>query len=316
MPDPEILVSAAPDLLAASAVWQAGLESERRLSAHTVEAYTRDTGQFLSFLTRHRGSPPDIAALGRLTTAELRAYLAWRRNQGVGARTVARGLAGVRSLMRFLEREYGIDIAALRALRTPKQPRSLPKPIDPDRAGDLTDPAQQLAAEPWIAARDAAVLALLYGSGLRISEALSIRRREMPRRGADTLRVLGKGNKMRLVPVLPVVIEAGESYLRLCPYDIGADDLLFVGARGGPLRPRIIQKAVERMRAALALPPSATPHALRHSFATHLLESSGDLRAVQELLGHASLSTTQVYTAVEGNRLLAIYDQAHPRAAR
>lgn len=290
------------------------LASERRLAAKTLEAYGRDVSQFLSFQLQHLGTVPAIADVSELTTADLRAFLSARRKQGVGPRTLARGLAGVRSLMRFLEADAGASTAALRALRTPRQPRTLPKPIDAARARRLTDPSEQLSETPWIAVRNAAVLSLLYGSGLRISEALSLKRGEAPRGGVDTLRIIGKGRKTRLVPVLPVVGEAVESYLRQCPYAYGPDAPLFVGARGGPLSPRVVQKAVERMRGAMGLPPTATPHALRHSFATHLLSGSGDLRTVQELLGHASLSTTQLYTAVEGDRLLAVYDQAHPRS--
>lgn len=310
------LVNAAPDLGQALGRWHEHLRSERRLAAKTLEAYERDAAQFLSFLTGHLGGPPGVKAIGKLTTSDLRAYLADRRKDGAGPRTLARGLSGVRSLMRFLERSAGISTAALQTLRTPKQPKTLPKPIGMERAIRLTDPDEQLAGEPWIAARDAAVLSLLYGSGLRISEALSLTRGEAPLPGVETLRIVGKGGKARLVPVLPMVSRAVADYLALSPYRGGAEAPLFVGARGGPLRARIVQKAVERLRSVLGLPPSATPHALRHSFATHLLSAGGDLRTIQELLGHSSLSTTQVYTAVESDRLLAVYDQAHPRAAR
>ena len=310
------LLSAAPDLREELGRWRWHLGSERRLAANTLEAYGRDVDQFLSFMTGHLGAVPAVSDISDLTTADLRAFLAARRREGVGPRTLARGLAGVRSLMRFLERDSGASTAAVRALRTPRQPKTLPKPIDVARAKRLTDPAEQLSETPWIAARNAAVLSLLYGSGLRISEALSLRRGEAPRAGLETLRVIGKGGKARLVPVLPVVAEAVESYLAQCPYAPGLDAPLFVGARGGPLSPRIVQKAVEKMRVALGLPPAATPHALRHSFATHLLSGSGDLRTVQELLGHASLSTTQIYTAVETDRLLDVYDRAHPRSGR
>ena len=308
------LVNAAPDLLQALERWRKRLGHERRLAEKTLEAYQRDVGQFLSFLTGYLAGPPDIDAIGELRTADLRAYLAERRRDGAGARTLARGLSGVRSFLKFLEREFGTSTASLRALRTPRQPRTLPKPIDAERAVKLTDPDEQLTEEPWIAARDAAVLSLLYGSGLRISEALSLTRSEAPVTGVETLRVTGKGGKTRLVPVLPMVTTAVADYLALCPYGGGEDAPLFFGARGGPLRARVIQKAVERLRSSLGLPPSATPHALRHSFATHLLSASGDLRTIQELLGHASLSTTQVYTAIESDRLLAVYDKAHPRA--
>jgi integrase/recombinase XerC len=310
------LVIAAPDLSNALTRWRRHLRSERRVAAKTLEAYERDVGQFLTFVTGHLAAPPSVADIGDLSTGDLRSYLADRRREGAGARTLARGLSGVRSLIRFLERDSGIKAAALRSLRTPKQPKTLPKPIEVDRALRLTDPDEQLSDVPWIAARNAAVLSLLYGSGLRISEALSLTKAGAPRSGVETLRIVGKGGKARLVPVLPIVARAVDDYLALCPFVLEDDGPLFVGAKGGPLRARIVQKAVERMRSTLGLPPSATPHALRHSFATHLLSASGDLRTVQELLGHASLSTTQVYTAIEGDRLLAIYDQAHPRAAR
>ena len=310
------LVNAAPDLVKALGHWREHLRSERRLAAKTLEAYQRDVWQFLSFLTDHLGGPPGIGAIGDLTTADFRAYLAGRRRDGAGPRTLARGLSGVRSLVRFLERSSGIRAAALQALRTPKQPRTLPKPIEMARAIRLTDPEEQLSEAPWIAVRDAAVLSLLYGSGLRVSEALSLTRGEAPLPGVESLRIVGKGSKTRLVPVLPIVARAVADYVELCPYQGDDASPLFVGARGGPLRARVVQKAVERMRAVLGLPPSATPHALRHSFATHLLSASSDLRTVQELLGHASLSTTQAYTAVEGDRLLAVYDRAHPRATR
>ena len=309
------LVNSAPDLLQALERWRRKLGRERRLADKTLEAYDRDVGQFLTFLTDYLGGPPDIDAIGDLRTVDLRAYLAERRRDGAGARTLARGLSGVRSFLRFLEREFGTSTASLRALRTPKQPRTLPKPIEAERAVKLTDPDEQLTEEPWIAARDAAVLSLLYGSGLRISEALSLTRSEAPVPGVETLRVTGKGGKTRLVPVLPMVATAVADYLALCPYGGEEGAPLFVGARGGPLRARVIQKTVERLRSSLGLPPSATPHALRHSFATHLLSASGDLRTIQELLGHASLSTTQVYTAIESDRLLAVYDKAHPRAS-
>lgn len=315
-PDNAPIVVAAADLASAVSRWGAHLGSERRLAANTVEAYDRDVQQFLRFLTSHLGGAPTVADLGRLTVADIRAFLAFRRRDEVGPRTLARGLAGIRSLLRYLEREAGISAAPLRALRTPKQPKTLPKPIDTDRALKLADSDEHLSEEPWIAARDAAVLSLLYGSGLRISEALSLKRGEAPRTGSDSLRIVGKGQKTRLVPVLPFVIDAIARYLSLSPYVVGSDGPLFIGAKGGPLNARIVQKTVERMRGTLGLPPSATPHALRHSFATHLLASSGDLRTVQELLGHASLSTTQVYTEVDGDKLLSVYDQAHPRSRR
>ena len=306
-------VSAAHDLATAIEEWRRHIAGERRLSRKTLEAYSRDVTQFLSFLAGHLGGPPDIAALSALRTADIRAFMAARRNAGVGSRSLARGLAGIRSLIGFLEKQTGANGAALRSIRAPKQPRSLPKPIAAAAARRLVDPAELSDGEPWIAARNAAVLALLYGAGLRISEALGLKRGDAPK-GGDVLRVTGKGGKVRLVPVLPVVAEAIADYLRLCPWQGGPDAPLFLGAKGGRLSPRIIQLAMERLRPALGLPDSATPHALRHSFATHLLSAGGDLRTIQELLGHASLSTTQIYTEVDTMRLLEAYDRAHPRA--
>ncbi|MBL8572449.1 MAG: tyrosine recombinase XerC [Hyphomicrobiaceae bacterium] len=308
------ILIAAPDLAAAVADWLRHLASERRYSPRTIEAYGRDGRQFLSFLTLHLAQPPTIADLGRLRPADLRSFMARRRNAGLEARSLGRELAGIRSLVRFLERRGELNGAAFSAVRSPKAPRGLPKPVDVGAALRLTDADESLAEEPWIAARDAAVLALLYGCGLRIGEALRLTRAEAPTGEVEALRVIGKGNKERVVPVLPAVRAAVETYIRQCPWRLAPDDALFRGAKGGPLSPRLIQLAMERLRGALGLPDTATPHALRHSFATHLLAAGGDLRTIQELLGHASLSTTQVYTAVDTTRLMEIYARAHPRA--
>jgi integrase/recombinase XerC len=308
------LVFAAPDLLKAVERWQRHLSGEKRMAAKTLEAYSRDTGQFLRFLAGHLGGPPKIADLAELRAADIRAFMAARRNAGAGSRTLARGLAGVRSLIRFLERDGRVNGAAFRAVRPPRQKKSLPRPLPPADALAVTDVANSGEDEPWIAARNSAVLALLYGSGLRISEALSLSRAEAPRGANDALRVRGKGGKERIVLVLPAVAAAIERYLRLCPYSPGPAGPLFLGVRGERLSPRIVQRAMARLRGAFGLPESATPHALRHSFATHLLSAGGDLRAIQELLGHASLSTTQIYTEVDTDRLMAAYDKAHPRA--
>ena len=310
------LIIAAPDTLEHIGAWEEHLRGERRLSPKTLEAYGRDLEQFLAFLTPHIGNPPAIADLADLRMADFRAFMASRRNEGAGARTLARGLAGIRSFFGFLERDGLVNGAALRAIRAPRQPKTLPRPLAAADALRVVDVDEQLDEAPWVAARNAAVLALLYGSGLRISEALSLRRADAPPPEGGVLRVTGKGGRTRLVPVLPVVGAAVADYLRLAPFAPAADSPLFRGVRGGPLKPRLIQLAVARLRGALGLPDSATPHALRHSFATHLLASGGDLRAIQELLGHASLSTTQVYTAVDTERLLAVYEHAHPRAAR
>jgi integrase/recombinase XerC len=308
------LIIATPGLAKAVERWRRHLASERRLADKTVEAYARDVTQFLRFLTGHLGNPPTLADMGALATGDIRAFMAARRNDGAGSRTLARGIAGIRSLISFLERDGHANGAALRAIRPPRAKRTLPKPLTTDAALEVVAVENALDECPWIAARNAAILALLYGSGLRISEALAVKRGEAPLRSNDALRVRGKGSKERIVPVLPAVAAAIAGYLRQCPYRVGHDGPLFVGARGGPLNPRIVQRAMEKLRGALGLPATATPHALRHSFATHLLANGGDLRAIQELLGHASLSTTQVYTGVDTERLMAAYDKAHPRA--
>jgi integrase/recombinase XerC len=308
----EFLVSAKPDLQKARQDWLASLAGERRLSPETVEAYERDSRQFLQFLTGHNGGPPGLADISALRSADLRGFLAHRRTGGAGPRTLGRGLAGIRSLLRFLERHGLANAAGATALRAPRQPKSLPKPLTAGDARRVVTLSEQLAEEPWLAARNAAVLTLLYGSGLRISEALALKAGEFP--GAGVLRVAGKGGKTRLTPVLPVAQQAVAEYRKLCPYHLEPDGPLFRGVRGGPLDPAIVQRAMKTMRSALNLPDTATPHALRHSFATHLLGRGGDLRTIQELLGHASLSTTQVYTGVDTARLLEIYDSAHPRA--
>ena len=308
------LVIAARDTLEQIEAWGEHLRGERRLSPKTLEAYSRDLEQFLSFLTGHIGNPPTLADFATIRTADLRGFMATRRSTGVGARTLARGLAGIRSFIGFLEREGHANGAAFRAMRTPRQPKTLPRPLAAASALRVVEADEQLDEEPWVAARNAAVLALCYGSGLRISEALGIRRADAPLDPAATLRVTGKGGKTRLVPVLPVVAEAVAEYLRLSPSQSKPDGALFLGVRGGPLKARIIQLTMAKLRGALGLAESATPHALRHSFATHLLANGGDLRAIQELLGHASLSTTQVYTAVDTERLLAVFEKAHPRA--
>ncbi|MEZ5784178.1 MAG: tyrosine recombinase XerC [Rhizobiaceae bacterium] len=310
----EFLISAKPDLQAARTAWLKSLAGERRLAALTVDAYERDTRQFLQFLTGHCGGAPGIAEIADLRPADLRAFLAQRRGGGAGARTLGRGLAGIRSFLRFLERRGMANAAGAIALRAPKQPKSLPKPLSAADAKRIVSTDEQLVDEPWIAARDAAVLTLLYGSGLRISEALGLKGGDLASGSDGVLRVTGKGGKTRLVPVLPVVLKAVAEYRKLCPYHLDAEAALFRGAKGGALNPAIVQRAMRRMRSALNLPDTATPHALRHSFATHLLGRGGDLRTIQELLGHASLSTTQIYTGVDTARLLEIYQAAHPRA--
>ncbi len=306
-----------PDTAAEIARWLSHLAAERRMSEKTVEAYRRDVTQFLTFLTGHLGRPPSLKALARLEPQDVRAFMAARRTQGAGGRTLMRTLAGARSFARFLERNGKGTVGALAAVRAPKIPKGLPKPLAVPAAKQISDTDLRAGENrpPWVLARDAAVLALLYGSGLRIAEALSLKCGDVPAPGAgDAITVTGKGNKTRMVPILPRVLDLIAEYVSLCPYTLASDAPLFVGAKGGPLSPRIIQLTMERLRGALGLPDSATPHALRHSFATHLLSRGGDLRAIQELLGHASLSTTQIYTAVDTERLLDVYRTAHPRA--
>lgn len=314
---PEIdLPFAVPEVSAAMARWLVHVGAERRMSPKTVEAYARDVRQVLAFLCEHLGARITLAALGRLTTADLRAFMAARRADGISGRSLMRSLAGMRSFARYLARDGLAEIGALSAVRAPKVPKTLPKPLPVGSARRIADVDLRAGEErePWVLARDAAVLALLYGSGLRISEALGLKRRDVPAPGAgDVIVVTGKGNKRRMVPVLPSVLQAIADYVASCPWDLPDAGPLFVGAKGGPLSPRIIQLTMERLRGALGLPDSATPHALRHSFATHLLMRGGDLRAIQELLGHASLSTTQIYTGIDSERLMEVYRAAHPR---
>jgi integrase/recombinase XerC len=294
--------------------WLRHLGDERRYSPKTLEAYRRDVVQFLNFLAGHLGGAATLKDLAALTPADVRAFLASRRSDGVGSRSLMRTLAGARGFARYLEKNGKGKVGALTAVRSPKIGKTLPRPLPIAAARRLseTDTASE-AQEPWIAARDAAVLALLYGSGLRISEALGLKRSDLD--GArDAITVIGKGRKQRMVPVLAQVQKLVADYVALCPYDLPADKPLFVGAKGGPLSPRLIQLAMARLRGALGLPETATPHALRHSFATHLLARGGDLRAIQELLGHASLATTQIYTEVDAERLIEAYQAAHPRA--
>ncbi len=316
-PDHASLSCAASDLLSEMARWMVHLRAERRLSPKTLEAYERDVRQFLVFLGAHWGKSITLKRFAALEATDVRSFMAARRADAITGRSLMRALAGLRSLARFLEREGKGKVGALSAIRAPKVGKSLPKPLQMATAKRIID-ADLRAGEdraPWILARDAAVMALLYGSGLRISEALGLKRRDVPVAGAgDVLVVTGKGNKTRMVPVLQNVLKLIEDYVSICPHRLAPEQPIFVGARGGPLSPRIIQLAMASLRGALGLPDSATPHALRHSFATHLLTRGGDLRAIQELLGHASLSTTQIYTGIDAERLMDVYKTAHPRA--
>ena len=304
----------APRVAAEIEGWLRHLRDERRMSPKTVEAYRRDVRQFLGFLAEHLGGAPSLKELAALAPADVRAFLAARRARGIGSRSLMRTLAGVRGFARFLERNGKGKVGALAAVRAPKIAKTLPRPLSIAAARGVTDPGLSAGdeREPWLAARDAAVLALLYGGGLRISEALGLKRADFGSR--DTVTVTGKGRKERMVPVLPQVAKLIADYVALCPYDLPQDGPLFVGAKGGPLSARVVQLSMALLRGALGLAETATPHALRHSFATHLLARGGDLRSIQELLGHASLSTTQIYTEVDAERLIEAYRSAHPRA--
>ncbi len=304
----------APDLRAAVDDWQAWLRNERRAASNTRAAYLGDLARFLDFTSEHLGKPPALRDLDRLRPADFRAWLAARANGGASIGTRARGLSVVRGFYRWLARMGLADNPAVSALKTPRVPRPVPKALDASEALDLLDTAPEQARAAWIGKRDVAVLMLLYGCGLRIGEALSLRRREAPVPGQSALTVTGKGGKDRMVPLLPVVIEAVQVYIAACPFELAPEGPLFLGARGKALGARQIQARVAELRVLLGLPETATPHALRHSFATHLLAAGADLRAIQELLGHASLSTTQRYTDVDAAGLLAVYQRAHPRA--
>ena len=296
---------------ALAASWAIHLQHDRRRSAHTVRAYVATAHRLIDFLGRYRGQEVDPAGLSEITAPDLRAFLASRRSEGLGASSAARELSGVRAFLKYAAAQAGSH-ASLPRTRAPKRPRTLPRPAAPDEALELAVDAAEVARQPWIAARDLAVLLLLYGSGLRVAEALSLTARAVPI--GTTLRVTGKRSKTRVVPVLPAVREAIEAYVHQCPYPLSGDVPLFVGARGGPLNADLVRRSVAAARRRLGLPETLTPHALRHSFATHLLARGADLRALQELLGHASLSSTQIYTAVDAAHLLDVYRHAHPRA--
>lgn len=292
--------------------WLATAGALKGASENTIDAYGRDVGEFLAFMTDHHGQSQGLRALARITVADMRSWMAFARGRGVGARTLARKLSAVKSFYRWLSDREGFEPTAVLSTRSPRFQRKLPRPLAADAAGDVIDAAEGQSVTPWIAARDQAVMTLLYGCGLRISEALGLNGADLPL--GNALRIRGKGGKERIVPVIAPARAAVARYLDLCPYDAEPDGPVFRGARGGRLGPRVVQKMMERVRLQLGLPASATPHALRHSFATHLLNAGGDLRAIQELLGHASLSTTQAYTAVDTARLMEVYRAAHPKA--
>jgi integrase/recombinase XerC len=306
---------------AARQAWRDWLKSERRLAHHTLVAYEHDVATFLGFMTTYLGAPPSLATLGKLKPAEFRAWLADRSHQGLARTSTARAFSSVRSFFQFLDKRGLAHNASIGAIQTPKLPRSVPKALSERDMEELLEAPAEQEREAWLDLRDAAVLVLLYGAGLRIGEALGLSKsvvEDLLKTGRDTLSVTGKGNKTRLVPLLPQALDALRAYRDACPWlsARGPNEAFFVGARGGALDPAIVQKRVRDIRRGLGLAESVTPHALRHSFATHLLGAGGDLRAIQELLGHASLSTTQRYTDVDSARLTAVYRAAHPRAKR
>ncbi len=316
-----IVYLAEPSVTAATADWMDWIRHERRGSRHTVDGYAYDLVKFFNFAAEHIGHPPGLTDLKHFGRADFVAYLARCNADGLARASIARAMSTLRSFFRFLERRGLVANAAIHAVRTPKVPKSIPKALSEEEAVDAVSSVHEFAAEPWLGLRDTALLALLYGGGLRIGEALGLNLSDASAldRASDrggSMRVNGKGGKQRLVPVLPVVAKAIGAYLAACPHPLDEDGPLFVGARGKRLNPGVVQQTVRKVRDGLGLPETATPHALRHSFATHLLAGGGDLRTIQELLGHASLSTTQRYTDVDSARLQAVHMAAHPRAKR
>lgn len=296
------------------ASWLNELELERGASPRTLQAYERDLRQFLLFLKSKLRRAPTLRDLEHLSVRDFRAYMAERRRLGISGRSLARSMSALRVFYRWLEAQTVLRNPAIRQLTMPKIPHSVPKPLTVDAAASTVEMPQAKHSKDWVELRDHAVMLLLYGAGLRISEALSLTQKTVVGVDSGALRIVGKGNKERVVPILPVIAEAVRAYLSACPFELDDAEVMFRGEKGGPLSPRIVQLRMERLRHVLGLPDTATPHALRHSFATHLLSSGADLRQIQELLGHASLSTTQVYTEVDRDRLLSVYEAAHPRA--
>jgi integrase/recombinase XerC len=296
----------------ALARWLDHLRALDGAAEQTLTAYNRDVAGFLGFLAQHAGGAEGLGALARINQSDLRAWMAAERARGLSARSLARALSAVKSFTAWLAQRDDIDVTALLSARSPKYRRKLPRPLSEDGARDIISGVGAQASAAWVGARDIAVLTLLYGCGLRISEALGLTGAAHP--VPEVLRITGKGGKTRIVPTLPVTRAAVADYARLCPHPLTPEAPLFRGVRGGALNPRLIALVMEKARLQLGLPASATPHALRHSFATHLLSAGGDLRAIQELLGHASLSTTQAYTSVDTARLMQAYASAHPHA--
>ncbi len=302
------------DVRDAIADWRQWLSAERRASDHTTENYLADLYSFLGFVRGHKGDTPDITVLLQLNPRDFRSWLARRSMDGMAKSSTARALSSLRNFYRFLDRTGRGQNAAVNSIRNPKLPQSVPKPLSPADAMAVLDNAGAWQDEPWLAKRNLALFILLYGCGLRISEALDLNANQRPT--GDSMVITGKGNKQRLVPVLQIVRDAIDDYVHTCPYAPNGNEPLFVGARGGRLVAQVAQREMRKIRGLLNLPDTATPHAMRHSFATHLLAGGGDLRTIQDLLGHASLSTTQRYTSVDTERLMAVYQGTHPRARR
>lgn len=298
----------------ALANWLAHERGVKNAADNTIEAYSTDVAGFLTFIAAHHGGAEGLGPLTRIAPSDMRSWMASERGRGTSARSLARRLSAVKTFFRWLAEREGFDPTTVLSTRAPRTQRPLPRPLSEDAAKAVIDTVGSLPREGWIGARDVAIVTLLYGCGLRISEALGLTGADIAL--PDALRIVGKGGKERVVPVIAPARQAVAEYVRQCPYELSANDPLFRGARGGGVNPRVISKAMETTRMQLGLPSSATPHALRHSFATHLLNAGGDLRAIQELLGHAALSTTQVYTGVDNARLMDVYSAAHPRAKR
>lgn len=306
------MIATTPALRDALATWLDQLKAINNVADNTLDAYRRDVAGFLGFLAMHLEQAPSFKGIAGLKIRDMRAWMAHERARGVTARSLARSLSGVKNFVAWLAERETFDATAILATRAPRFTKKLPRPLAQDAARAVLDTVELQSQTPWVAARDVAVVTLLYGCGMRISEALGLTGKSVPL--PQTLVIAGKGGKERIVPVLPAAQSAVAEYIRQCPHPVEADAPLFRGVRGGALNPRAVQKAMAQTRMQLGLPSTATPHALRHSFATHLLEAGGDLRAIQELLGHASLSTTQAYTAVDTARLMEVYQKAHPKA--
>ena len=307
-----IVFTAQAKLVNVVQAWLQWLGAERRCSPHTLDAYGRDLASFLDFTAQHQGQLPDLAQLERIGTNDVRAWLAERTRHGLAKSSLARSMSTLRNFFRYLDRHELLHNPVIATVKSPRPPRTVPKALGQDEAFETLKQAAQMYDEPWLAARDVALFTLLYGCGLRLGEALAMNGKDIPT--ASTMVITGKGRKQRLVPVLPIVIASLQDYVEQCPFPIDTDQPLFVGLRGDRLNPGVVQRQMRRLRPLLGLPDTATPHALRHSFATHLLAGGGDLRTIQELLGHASLSTTQRYTSVDAAALLRVHQDAHPRA--